>query len=190
MIPVVGRVQGGKSQKRQIKKTSGLGGGEQLGGDQGGQGVFLGAEALEQKGLFVRAEAVPYVDHLQGSVEYGGVWGVGHGGYPGLFRQCGKRSKLRFPHGLVRRQSWLSLSTGLASLASGCLSLACCGVGCSVSCSLGKGRLGISCIVVAPRKVCFFQSQVIPRSQKALAGYSTANDKKNFMSADVGTFIL
>ena len=36
----------------------------------------------------------------------------------------------------------------------------------------------------------FFQSQVIPRSQKALAGYSTANDKKNFMSADVGTFIL
>ena len=36
----------------------------------------------------------------------------------------------------------------------------------------------------------FFQSQVIPRSQKALAGYSTANDKKNFMSADVGTFIV
>ncbi|MGH8450349.1 hypothetical protein [Pseudomonas sp.] len=31
----------------------------------------------------------------------------------------------------------------------------------------------------------FFQSQVIPRSQKALAGYSTENDKKIFMSPDV-----
>jgi len=30
----------------------------------------------------------------------------------------------------------------------------------------------------------FFQSQVIPRSQKALAGYSTANDKKIFMSSE------
>ncbi|WP_156682176.1 MULTISPECIES: hypothetical protein [unclassified Pseudomonas] len=36
----------------------------------------------------------------------------------------------------------------------------------------------------------FFQSQVIPRSQKALAGYSTANDKKIFMSPDAGTFIV
>jgi hypothetical protein len=36
----------------------------------------------------------------------------------------------------------------------------------------------------------FFQSQVIPRSQKALAGYSTANDKKIFLSADVGTLII
>ena len=30
----------------------------------------------------------------------------------------------------------------------------------------------------------FFQSQVIPRSQKALAGYSTVNDKKTFICAD------
>jgi hypothetical protein len=30
----------------------------------------------------------------------------------------------------------------------------------------------------------FFQLQVIPRSQKALAGYSTANDKKIFMSSE------
>jgi hypothetical protein len=36
----------------------------------------------------------------------------------------------------------------------------------------------------------FFQSQVIPRSQKALAGYSTENDKKNFMSAYVRIFML
>nr|WP_268935019.1 hypothetical protein [Pseudomonas edaphica] len=36
----------------------------------------------------------------------------------------------------------------------------------------------------------FYQSQVIPRSQKALAGYSTENDKKNFMSADVRIFIF
>jgi hypothetical protein len=36
----------------------------------------------------------------------------------------------------------------------------------------------------------FFQSQVIPRSQKALAGYNTENDKKNFMSADVRIFML
>ncbi|MGV2889501.1 hypothetical protein, partial [Pseudomonas sp. AGC67] len=95
-----------------------------------------------------------------------------------------------FPHGLVRRQSWLLLSTGFASLASGCFALACCGVGCSVSCRLGKGRLGISCIVVAPRKVCGFQSQVIPRSQKALAGYSTVNDKKTFISTDVRALIF
>mgnify|MGYP007076500474 CR=1 FL=1 len=66
-----------------------------------------------------------------------------------------KALEVRFPHGLVRRQSWRLLSTGFASLASGCLSLACCGVGCSVGCRLGKGRLGISCIVVAPRKICF-----------------------------------
>jgi len=31
----------------------------------------------------------------------------------------------------------------------------------------------------------FFQSQVIPRFQKALAGYSTVNDKKTFISTDV-----
>jgi hypothetical protein len=42
---------------------------------------------------------------------------------------------------------------------------------------------------VAPRKVCF-QSQVIARSQKALAGYSTVNDKKIFLSADAGTFVV
>jgi hypothetical protein len=36
----------------------------------------------------------------------------------------------------------------------------------------------------------FYQSQVIPRSQKALAGYSTENDKKNFMSADVRILII
>jgi hypothetical protein len=93
MIPVVGLAQGGKSQKRQIKKTSGLGGGEQLGGNQGGQGVFLGAEALEQHGLFLCAEAVPYVDHLQGSVEHGGVWGVGHEGVSGSIQAVWKALK-------------------------------------------------------------------------------------------------
>ncbi|MFL1494566.1 hypothetical protein ACMSI6_03930 [Pseudomonas antarctica] len=36
----------------------------------------------------------------------------------------------------------------------------------------------------------FYQSQVIARSQKALAGYSTENDKKNFMSTDVRIFIF
>jgi hypothetical protein len=36
----------------------------------------------------------------------------------------------------------------------------------------------------------FFQSQVIPRSQKALAGYSTANDKKNFMSGNERTLMV
>ncbi|XQP57734.1 hypothetical protein ACOK4R_24795 [Pseudomonas fluorescens] len=36
----------------------------------------------------------------------------------------------------------------------------------------------------------FYQSQVIPRSQKALAGYSTENDKKNFMWVDVRIFIF
>jgi len=36
----------------------------------------------------------------------------------------------------------------------------------------------------------FFQSQVIPRFQKALAGYSTESDKKTFISPDVGSFIV
>jgi hypothetical protein len=36
----------------------------------------------------------------------------------------------------------------------------------------------------------FFQSQVIPRSQKALAGYSTENDKKNLISTNERTFIV
>ena len=36
----------------------------------------------------------------------------------------------------------------------------------------------------------FFQSQVIPRSQKALAGYSTVNDKKTFISANSHFFMV
>ncbi|WP_248752613.1 hypothetical protein [Pseudomonas sp. MWU15-20650] len=36
----------------------------------------------------------------------------------------------------------------------------------------------------------FFQSQVIPRSQKALAGYSTENDKKIFIARDLRFFII
>ena len=84
MIPVVCFAQGAKTQKPRIKKTSGARRGQQLGGDQGGQRVFLGAETLEQYGLFLRAEAVPHLDHLQGCVEYSGVRvvgeGIGHGG--------------------------------------------------------------------------------------------------------------
>ena len=36
----------------------------------------------------------------------------------------------------------------------------------------------------------FFQSQVIPRSQKALAGYSTVNDKKTFISTYAEFFMV
>ena len=36
----------------------------------------------------------------------------------------------------------------------------------------------------------FFQSQVIPRSQKALAGYSTVNDKKTFISTYAQFFMV
>ena len=36
----------------------------------------------------------------------------------------------------------------------------------------------------------FFQSQVIPRSQKALAGYSTVNDKKTFISMYAEFFMV
>ncbi|WP_162530287.1 hypothetical protein [Pseudomonas sp. R76] len=36
----------------------------------------------------------------------------------------------------------------------------------------------------------FINRSVIARSQKALAGYSTENDKKNFMSTDVRIFIF
>ncbi|WP_043049054.1 hypothetical protein [Pseudomonas synxantha] len=36
----------------------------------------------------------------------------------------------------------------------------------------------------------FFQSQVIPRSQKALAGYSTVNDKKTFISVNSHFFMV
>ena len=56
-----------------------LGGRQHLGRHQRGQGVFLGAKTLEQQRLFVGTETVPDVDHLQGSVEYGGVGGIGEG---------------------------------------------------------------------------------------------------------------
>ena len=59
-----------------------------MGGDQCRQSILLSAEALEQGGLFFRAETVPDGDHLFGSADQhaglGFVESVSHAGFRNL----------------------------------------------------------------------------------------------------------
>jgi hypothetical protein len=67
---------------------SGFGGGDQVRGDQGGEGIFFAAEMGQQGGLFFRGEAIPDLDHLLGGADQDAGLGVGkfvgHGGGLGV----------------------------------------------------------------------------------------------------------
>src|SRR3989344_1011677 len=154
LLMIAARAAAGRGKSKTICRTdrSGVGRRYQLRGDQGGQGIFFAAEAGEQGGLFFGGEAIPDFDHFLGGADQDTGLGfgkfVGHGA-GSLFRRGGKR-KFAVSTQSVRRGFQSSLSAwrqSVASFGSGCWAPACCVVVCSGTCRLGKGRLGISCMV-------------------------------------------
>ena len=161
-------------------------------GDQGGQRIFFAAEAGQQCGLFFSRQTTPDLDHFLGGADQNAGLQcfikrrsdvVGHGA--GLTVQAVWKAHVSAFHTVCT--AGVSVFAFSLAAASGFFRLGLLGAG------LLRGRLlrfvqawegEIRYLVHRGRSSqgLFFQSQVIPRSQKALAGYSTANDKKIFIS--------